>query len=84
MIDHNHNIRIIDFGFAITFNPNKKLTIFCGTPHYIAPEIIKKNSYFGDRSDCWSLGILLYIILCGKFPFKGKITFHLFILIRYF
>jgi len=32
MIDHNHNIRIIDFGFAISFNSNKKLTYVCGTP----------------------------------------------------
>ena len=83
MIDHNHNIRIIDFGFAISFNPEKKLSIFCGTPNYIAPEIIKKNSYYGDRSDCWSLGILLYVILCGKFPFKGIPYFLIIKLTRY-
>lgn len=71
MIDHNHNIRIIDFGFAISFNPEKKLSIFCGTPHYIAPEIVRRGTYYGQRADCWSLGVLLYIMLCGKFPFKG-------------
>jgi len=38
----------------------------------MSPEIIKNSSYFGDRTDCWSLGILLYTILCGKFPFKGS------------
>ena len=76
MIDRQFNIRIIDFGFAIKFNPEKKLSIFCGTPHYIAPEVVKKGEYFGDRADCWSLGIVLYALLTGKFPFKGMKNTH--------
>ena len=64
---------MIDFGFSIKIAADKKLNIFCGTPSYMAPEIVKKVEYFGKPADCWSLGILLYVILYGKFPFKGKL-----------
>lgn len=62
---------MIDFGFSIITPNYKKLTIFCGTPSYMAPEIIARN-YNGYSADIWALGIVLYIMLCGTFPFKGK------------
>ena len=71
IIDHELNIRIIDFGFAIKYDPSKRLKIFCGTPEYLAPEVIANETYDGTAADCWSLGVLLYIMLCGKKPFKG-------------
>ena len=45
--------------------------MFCGTPSYMAPELICKIEYDGFKADIWALGILLYAILCGKFPFKS-------------
>ena len=64
-------IKLIDFGLSKrfgTFNSNKLSTIV-GTPYYIAPEVLK-GSY--DKScDIWSLGIILYIFLCGYPPFEG-------------
>jgi serine/threonine protein kinase len=55
---------------------DKKLSIFCGTPTYMAPEIVSKKEYHGDLVDTWALGILLYVMLCGRFPFKGiKLVF---------
>ena len=53
-------------------NETQKLKVFCGTPSYMAPEIVCKIEYDGFKADIWALGILLYAILCGKFPFKSS------------
>ena len=71
LLDNNKNVKIIDFGFSICIPNDKKLKIFCGTPSYMSPEIVSKIEYNGAKADCWALGILLYTLLCGKFPFKG-------------
>lgn len=47
------------------------LNDFCGTPHYISPEVIKKKGYYPKEADVWSLGVLLYKLAIGTFPFKG-------------
>lgn len=44
----------------------------CGTPAYIAPEIISDKGYSGYSVDIWSLGVLLYAMLCGTVPFKAN------------
>lgn len=46
--------------------------IYCGTPSYMAPEILMKKPYHPGPADVWALGVLLYILLCGKFPYKGR------------
>lgn len=71
LLDEQKNVKIIDFGFAICATDTMKLKIFCGTPQYMSPEIVSKVEYVGQKSDIWSLGILLYCMLCGRFPFKG-------------
>lgn len=65
------SVKLIDFGFAIRIPSWKKLNIFCGTPTYMSPEITKKHEYFGKPADIWSLGVVLFSLLCGRFPFKG-------------
>ena len=71
LLDENNSIKIIDFGFSITMQNDRLLNIFCGTPSYMSPELAIKKDYYGWHADVWALGVLLYVFLCGKFPFKG-------------
>ena len=74
LIDVNNNIKICDFGIGkILDNKNKKLHDQCGTPMYMAPEILlstKEKGYDAFPVDLWSAGIALYIMLSGTLPFS--------------
>lgn len=72
LLDANMNVKIIDFGFSLETSPDKTLDTFCGTPSYMAPELASKRNYYGNHIDIWAAGILLYVLLAGYFPFKGK------------
>ncbi|KAL4500674.1 hypothetical protein ABPG72_003098 [Tetrahymena utriculariae] len=72
LIDDYKNVKIIDFGFAVCAPKDKKLTSFCGTPSYMAPEIVSKKDYYGAPVDVWTCGVLLFVLFCGAFPFKGN------------
>lgn len=69
LISKDMRIKLIDFGFST--NDNQIHYDFCGTPHYISPEIISKGGYTGQPADIWALGVVMYKLLFGTFPFKG-------------
>lgn len=71
LLDAHKNIKIIDFGFSTCIPNDKKIKIFCGTPSYMAPEIVRKTEYCGPPADIWAVGVLLFTMLCGQFPYRG-------------
>ena len=64
LINQSKVIKLIDFGFSVAISPGSKLNIFCGTPSYMAPEIVNKKEY-DFAVDLWAAGILLFKILTG-------------------
>jgi len=58
------------------------LNLHCGTPSYMAPELVAKKDYYGQPVDVWALGVLLYKMLTGYYPFNGKTDKELFHVIR--
>ena len=81
LIVNNKIIKIIDFGFAIKCDRNEYQEFFCGTVYYMPPEIVNKQKYIPFYSDIWSLGVLLYAMIFGDFPFRANKQDKLFELI---
>jgi serine/threonine protein kinase len=72
LLDETGTVKLIDFGFSTVVPPGKKIKVFCGTPSYMAPEIVARKEYPGPCADIWAAGVLLYALHCGCFPFKGS------------
>uniref|UniRef100_A0A6Q2X4S0 cGMP-dependent protein kinase n=1 Tax=Esox lucius TaxID=8010 RepID=A0A6Q2X4S0_ESOLU len=70
MLDHRGYAKLVDFGFAKKVGLGQKTWTFCGTPEYVAPEIILNKGH-DVSADCWSLGILIYELLSGSPPFTA-------------
>lgn len=72
LIDSMSNIKIVDFGLSTSFTDETNLfDTHCGSPNYMAPEVLQ-NKRFTIKCDIWSLGILLYAMIFGKFPFADN------------
>ena len=81
--EENAMIKVSDFGFAKFLIPKSQEQLFtaCGTPSYVAPEIIESKGY-DAKVDCWSLGVILYVMLCGFPPFYADDNNTLFNMIK--
>ncbi|CAJ2500831.1 Uu.00g036840.m01.CDS01 [Anthostomella pinea] len=70
LLDKHENVKLVDFGFTREYEgKSNHLQTFCGTICYSAPEMLKGEKYAGEKVDVWSLGVILYALLCGELPF---------------
>lgn len=71
LLDENHNVKIIDFGLCAKPKGGMDHHLYtpCGSAAYAAPELVSGKEYLGDMADVWSMGVLLYALLCGYLPF---------------
>ena len=78
LIDHNQNIKIVDFGLSNTYKTGETLKTACGSPCYAAPEMIAGQRYHGSQVDIWSCGVILFALICGYLPFEDPNTANLY------
>ncbi|WVQ84983.1 hypothetical protein IAT38_007147 [Cryptococcus sp. DSM 104549] len=69
LLDGELRIKLGDLGFAREWQKGRLMDTFCGTTGYASPEMLACRKYLGVETDIWSLGIILYILLCGGLPF---------------
>jgi len=66
----SNSLKIIDFGLAKKLAPQEKLKVMCGTPEFVAPEVVNYD-FIDTSTDMWSVGVICYILLSGYSPFMG-------------
>jgi serine/threonine protein kinase len=74
LIDAHNNVKLCDFGLATTLNDIEERRLFCGSPGYFAPEVLRAKSkanreLYGVEIDTWALGICMFYFLEGRLPF---------------
>lgn len=82
--DDKLHVKVTDFGLSVAkggVTPDSMMQDFCGTPIYMAPEILDNKSY-SQQCDVWALGIIMYTLLCGYPPFRANDENMLYDLIR--
>jgi 5'-AMP-activated protein kinase catalytic alpha subunit len=74
LLDEDENLKVSDFGLSALSESKRQdglLHTTCGTPAYVAPEVISKTGYDGAKSDIWSCGVVLFVLVAGYLPFQG-------------
>ncbi|KAJ1562134.1 hypothetical protein HK096_001683 [Nowakowskiella sp. JEL0078] len=69
LLTRDLDVKLIDFGFTREYNGQRLLETYCGSTAYAAPEMIVGEKYSGPMADIWSLGVILYTLVCGYLPF---------------
>ncbi|KAG8225023.1 hypothetical protein J437_LFUL006034 [Ladona fulva] len=80
LLDEEQKLKLIDFGLCAkpVGGMDSKLETCCGSPAYAAPELVSGKAYLGSEADIWSMGVLLYALLCGFLPFDDENIGHLY------
>ncbi|XP_075243256.1 calcium/calmodulin-dependent protein kinase type 1-like [Convolutriloba macropyga] len=71
-----------DFGLSAYVTDEHQMRQSCGTPGYVAPEILLKRHPYNEKIDCWSTGVIVYILLCGYPPFYGETDHQIYDMIK--
>ena len=71
MVDVDGYLKVIDYGLARVLFPGQLSRSMCGTPQYMAPEVVKGEQY-GYAADWWSVGVIMYEMITGFNPFSAK------------
>lgn len=75
LLDENENLKVSDFGLSALAESKRQdglLHTICGTPAYVAPEVIDRKGYDGAKADTWSCGVVLFVLLAGYLPFHDS------------
>ncbi|KAL4556953.1 hypothetical protein LXL04_035122 [Taraxacum kok-saghyz] len=75
LLDENGDLKVTDFGLSAHDTCTRLDGLFhttCGTPAYVAPEVISRRGYDGGKSDIWSCGVILFVLLTGNLPFNDS------------
>ncbi|XP_050375058.1 CBL-interacting serine/threonine-protein kinase 21 isoform X2 [Argentina anserina] len=78
LLTSNGNLKISDFGLSALRKPGDLLTTKCGSPSYVAPELLVNEAYDGAAADVWSCGVILFEILAGRLPFDDSSLINLY------
>merc|ERR1712188_3114 len=68
--DENSELKVTDFGLSTFYRHGQRFTEVVGSAYYIAPEVLQRG--YGPPCDIWSIGVIMYITLCGRPPFFGR------------
>ncbi|XVF47741.1 hypothetical protein PTKIN_Ptkin03bG0135200 [Pterospermum kingtungense] len=72
LLDSKGNLKVTDFGPSALRKPGNMLTTACGSPCYVAPELLADKGYDGAAADIWSCGVILFELLAGYLPFDDR------------
>ncbi|KAL8136979.1 hypothetical protein V2J09_002980 [Rumex salicifolius] len=78
LLDSKGNLKISDFGLSALQKPGSLLSTACGSPSYVAPELIRNRGYDGSGADIWACGVILFEMLSGYLPFNDQSLPHLY------